>query len=114
LEELNSFEIIHTDLKPENVAIVLEPEDYPENKIISSFPDQTQRYLLFTMEVALLTIIFHKIVKFEPLYKVLFNSHSKGNEVISFLKYCTNNRSLLDFFQPAYREKVMKNGIFFL
>jgi hypothetical protein len=114
LEELNSFDIIHTDLKPENVAIVLEPEDYPENRIINDFLDKTERHLLFTIEVALLTAIFHKIVKFEPLYKILFNSNNKGSEILSFVKYCTENKSLLDFIQPPYREKVFKNCKFFI
>lgn len=110
LDELNSFDIIHTDLKPENVAIVLEPEDYPENRNISLYLEKDVRWKLFCLEVAILTIVFHKIVKFEPLYKILFNSDDKKNEVVSFLKYCTENRSLLDFLQPPYREKFYKES----
>jgi hypothetical protein len=108
LEELNSFDIIHTDLKPENVAIVLEPEDYPEDRIIKDFLDKKERKLLFTMEVSMLLVIFNKIVKFESLYKILFSSNKKGNDVLLFLKYCIQNKCLLDFLQPPYREKVLK------
>ena len=116
LEELNSFDIIHTDLKPENVAIVLEPNDYPENRQINLYMEKKERYFLFCLEVSLLTIIFHKIVKFEPLYKILFNSDNKTNEIISFLQYCIENRSLLKFIQPPYREKVIEKSkiIYFL
>ena len=110
LEELNGFDIIHTDLKPENVAIVLEPEDYPENRNISLYMDKEVRLKLFCLEVTILTVIFHKIIKFEPLYKILFNSADKKNEVVWFLKYCTEHRSLLEFLQPPYREKLYKES----
>lgn len=87
------------------MAIVLEPGDYPENRDISLYFEREIRWKLFCLEVSMLTVVFHKIVKFEPLYKILFNSDDKKNEVVSFLHYCTENRSLLDFLQPPYREK---------
>lgn len=72
--------------------------------------EKKERYLLFCLEVTLLTIIYHKIIKFEPLYKILFNSEDKTNEVINFLQYCTLNKSLLKFIQPPFREKIIEQG----
>jgi hypothetical protein len=108
LDELNGFDIIHTDLKPENVALVLEPEDYPENRNISQYMEKKERFLLFSLEVSMLYTIFHKVIKFEPLYKIFFDSDDKTKEIISFLKYCTINKTLLKFLQPPFRDKTVE------
>ena len=108
MKELNNFEIIHTDLKPENIAVVLEPDDYPENRIFKEFFNNTEIYLLFTIEIALLVVIFYKFVKSEPLYELMFKSLSKKQEIDSFLKYCVDKKLLLEFLKSPFRENILK------
>lgn len=99
---------MHTDIKPENVAVVLERGDYPEHRHIGSLLDQKLRHSLFTLEVSLLNAVFNKIIRKEPLYELVNNPKKSPTKLVEFLEYAVTNKSIIKLLQPPFRARVLE------
>ena len=109
LKELNSFDIIHTDIKPENVALVLERHDFTSDQIISQNLSQERMNYLYGMEIALICIFFYKILKTENTFEIFFDEKIEEGAK-NFTGFCLENRKCVKFFQPPFRKRMLEEG----
>jgi serine/threonine protein kinase len=106
LREIHKLGIIHTDLKPENIAIVLEEEESLKKGSIGSFLDLKHRNSLFIFEVVLLTLIFNIIFRQEVFFGFMKEVFDHEKFLLDFLRQTTKKKLLLKLLKPPYRSRI--------
>ena len=110
MKELNKFKIIHTDLKPENVAVVLEPEDFPNDPYYDKKFTHSRIQWLTYVEIAVIIIFYHEILRSDDMFEVFFDKKDHTTNIKGFLRHALKNRKLVKFFEPPLREKVLEKS----
>lgn len=97
----------HTQVRPENVAVVLESRDFPELRNFGSIIGSEEEILLFVAEVTVLAKVFRLLRDSNALFSALFAEKSRAELEAFFFKFCVQHRSLADFLQPPFRVPVL-------
>lgn len=108
LIELRTMGYMHTQVRPESVAVAAKSQDLRE------YPDLIERFqfcqilVFFTLQVTLLAMIFHKIMVDDPIYKIFCAKRNVSKELVRFLETNILQNTLLVVLKSDLRPRIMK------